>query len=43
MMLFSIPNLNIIYWINSIAFAEVKEAIDLNSILFVNLSMATSI
>jgi hypothetical protein len=43
MILFGIPNLNIISWINSTAFAEVKEAIDLYSIHFVNLSMATSI
>jgi hypothetical protein len=43
MMLFGIPNLNIISWINSTAFAEVKEAIGLYFIHFVNLSMATSI
>jgi hypothetical protein len=43
MMLFDILNLNIISWINSTAFAEVKEAIGLYSIHFVNLSMATSI
>jgi hypothetical protein len=42
MMLFSIPNLNIISWINSTTFAQVKEAIGLYSIHFVNLSMATS-
>jgi hypothetical protein len=41
--LFGIPNLNIISWINSTAFAEVKEAIGLYSIHFVNLLMATSI
>jgi hypothetical protein len=42
MMLFGIQNLNIISWINSTAFAEVKEAIGLYSIHFVNLSMATN-
>jgi hypothetical protein len=43
MILFGIPNLNIISWINSTAFAKVKEAIGLYSIHFANLSMATSI
>jgi hypothetical protein len=43
MMLFGIPNLNIISCINSTALVEVKEAIGLYSIHFVNLSMATSI
>jgi hypothetical protein len=43
MMLFGISNLNIISWINSTAFAEVKEAIGLYFIHFVNFSMATSI
>jgi hypothetical protein len=43
MMLFGILNMNIMSWMNSTAFAEVKEAIGLYSIHFVNLSMATSI
>jgi hypothetical protein len=43
MMLFGIPNLNIMSCINSTALAKVKEAIGLYSIHFVNLSMATSI
>jgi hypothetical protein len=43
MMLFDILNMNIMSWMNSTAFAEVKEAIGLYSIHFVNLSMATSI
>jgi hypothetical protein len=42
-MLFVIPNLNIISWINYTAFAEVKEAMCLYSIHFINLSIATSI
>jgi hypothetical protein len=42
MMLFGIPNLNIISCMNSTALAEVKEATDLYSIHLVNLSMATS-
>jgi hypothetical protein len=42
MMLFGIPNLNIMSCINSTALVEVKGAIGLYSIYFVNLSMATS-
>jgi hypothetical protein len=41
-MLFGIPNLNIISCMNSTALAEVREAIGLYSIHLVNLSMATS-
>jgi hypothetical protein len=42
MMLFGIPNLNIMSCMNSTALAEVKEAMGLYSIYFVSLSMATS-
>jgi hypothetical protein len=42
MMLFGIPNLNIMSCMNSTALDEVKEAMGLYSIHFVNLSMATS-
>jgi hypothetical protein len=42
MMLFDIPNLNIMSCMNSTALAEVKEAIGLYSINLVNLSMATT-
>jgi hypothetical protein len=42
MMLFGIPNLNIMSCMNSTALAEVNEAMGLNSILLVNLSIATS-
>jgi hypothetical protein len=42
-MLFGIPNLNSKSWINSTSLAEVKEAIGLYSIHFVNLSVATGI
>jgi hypothetical protein len=41
-MLFGIPNLNIISCMNSTALAEVREAMGLYSIHLVNLSMATS-
>jgi hypothetical protein len=41
-MLFGIPNLNIISYMNSTALAEVREAMGLYSIHLVNLSMATS-
>jgi hypothetical protein len=41
MMLFGIPNLNIMSYMNSTALAEVKEAMGLNSIHLVNLSIAT--
>jgi hypothetical protein len=41
MILFGISNLNIMSCINFTALAEVKEAIGLYSIHFVNLSMAT--
>jgi hypothetical protein len=39
MMLFGIPNLNIMSCINSIALVEIKEVIGLYSIHFVNLLM----
>jgi hypothetical protein len=42
MILFGIPNLKIMSCMNSIALAEVREAMGLNSIHLVNLSMATS-
>jgi hypothetical protein len=42
MMLFGIPNLNIMSCMNSTALAEVREAMGLYSIHLVNLSMATS-
>jgi hypothetical protein len=42
MMLFGIPNLNIMSCMNSTALAEVKEAMGLYSIHFVNLSMTTN-
>jgi hypothetical protein len=42
MMLFDIPNLNIMSCMNSIALAEVREAMGLYSIHLVNLSIATS-
>jgi hypothetical protein len=42
MMLFGIPNLNIISCMNSTALAEVSEAMGLNSTHLVNLSMETS-
>jgi hypothetical protein len=42
MVLFGIPNLNIISYMNSTALAEVREATGLYSIHLVNLSMATS-
>jgi hypothetical protein len=42
MMLFGIPNLNIISCMNYTALAEVREAMGLYSIYVVNLSMATS-
>jgi hypothetical protein len=41
-MLFGIPNLNIISYMNSTALAEVREAMGLYSIHLVNLSMATN-
>jgi hypothetical protein len=43
MILFGISNLNIMSYMNSTALAEVKEAMGLNSIHLVNLSIATSI
>jgi hypothetical protein len=43
MTLFGIPNLNIMSYMNSTALVEVKEAMGLNSIHLVNLSIATSI
>jgi hypothetical protein len=43
MILFGIPNLNIMSYMNSTALAEVKEAMGLNSIHLVNLTIATSI
>jgi hypothetical protein len=42
MMLFGIPNLNIISYMNSTALDEVREAMGLYSIHLVNLSMATN-
>jgi hypothetical protein len=42
MILFGIPNLNIMSYMNSTALAEVKEAMGLNSIHLVNFSTATS-
>jgi hypothetical protein len=42
MMLFGIPNLNIMSCMNSTTLAEVKEEMDLYSIYLVNLLMATS-
>jgi hypothetical protein len=42
MMLFGIPNLNIISCMNSTALAEVREVMVLYSIHLVNLSMATN-
>jgi hypothetical protein len=42
MMLFGIPNLNIMSCMNYTALAEVKEAMSLNSIHLVNLSIATN-
>jgi hypothetical protein len=42
MMLFGIPNLNIMSYMNSTALVEVQEAMGLYSIHFVNLSMATN-
>jgi hypothetical protein len=42
MMLFGIPNLNIMSCMNSTALAEVEKVIGLYSIYLVNLSMATS-
>jgi hypothetical protein len=42
MMLFGIPNLNIMFCMNSTALDEVKEAMGLNSIHLVNLSIATN-
>jgi hypothetical protein len=42
MMLFGIPNLNIMSCMNSNALAEVREAMGLNYIHLVNLSIATS-
>jgi hypothetical protein len=42
MMLFGIPNLNIMSGMNYIALAEVSEAMGLNSIHLVNLLIATS-
>jgi hypothetical protein len=41
-MIFGIPNLNIISYMNSTALAKVREAMGLYSIHLVNLSMATS-
>jgi hypothetical protein len=41
-MLLGIPNLNIMSYMNSTALAEVREAMGLNSIHLVNLSIATS-
>jgi hypothetical protein len=42
MMLFGIPNLNIMSYMNSTALVEVQEAMGLYSIHFVNLSMETN-
>ena len=42
MILFGIPNLNIMSYMNSTTLAEVKEAMVLNSIHLVNLSIATN-
>jgi hypothetical protein len=42
MMLFGIPNLNIMSCMNSTALVEVREAMGLNSNHLVNLSIATS-
>jgi hypothetical protein len=42
MMLFGIPNLNIMSYMNYTALAKVKEAMDLYSIHLVILSMATN-
>jgi hypothetical protein len=42
MMLFGIPNLNIMSCMNSAVLAEVREVMGLNSIHLVNLSIATS-
>jgi hypothetical protein len=42
MMLFGIPNLNIMSYMNSTALAEVREAMGLYSIHLVKLSIATS-
>ena len=42
MMLFGIPNLNIMSCMNSTALAEVKEAMGLYSMHLVNLSIVTS-
>jgi hypothetical protein len=42
MMLFGIPNLNIMSCMNSTALAEVRKAMGLNSIHLVNLLIATS-
>jgi hypothetical protein len=42
MMLFGIPNLNIISFMNYTALAEVREAMGLYSIHLLNLSMATN-
>jgi hypothetical protein len=42
MMLFGIPNLNIISFMNYTALAKVREAMGLYSIHLMNLSMATN-
>jgi hypothetical protein len=42
MMLFGIPNLNIMSYMNSTTLAEVKEAMGFYSIHLVNLSIVTS-